>query len=396
MENKLPILKGIRVLDFTKAIAGPLAGAYLADMGAEVIKIEPVGGDPSRARSPKVGQFGGYFTNCNRGKKSFAIDMKSPEGKKAFAKLIETADVLLENNRPGVMDRLGFGVAECKKLNPNLIYASVSGYGQTGPYAMRPAYDLAAQAMGGVMYITGTKDTIPLLPGPAMADVMTAQNITIAILLSLFGRLTTGIAQRVETSLVEASVASQLAQSPSYLIDRQIPMRDGSRFNNACPYEAYKAKDGYFVFADARSWKMFCEEVIEMPELSNDPRFNKNETRIQHREELRKIIEDWAADKTVAEIVAAKAPLLPCAPVNNFEQVYNDEHIRVAREMFIEVPLADGNKMTITNNPIKMSDFKCRPEKGPSLPGGDNDDILTELGFDESTVADWRSRGLIS
>ena len=189
----------------------------------------------------------------------------------------------------------------------------MSGYGQTGPYAMRPAYDLAAQAMGGVMYITGTKDTIPLLPGPAMADVMTAQNITIAILLSLFGRLTTGIAQRVETSLVEASVASQLAQSPSYLIDRQIPMRDGSRFNNACPYEAYKAKDGYFVFADARSWKMFCEEVIEMPELSNDPVLIKMKPASSTAKSCAKSLR---TGRPIKRSPKSSLPRRPCCPVH--------------------------------------------------------------------------------
>ena len=395
MNSKIPVLEGIRVIDFTKAIAGPLCGAYLADMGAEVIKIEPLGGDPSRTRGPKVGQFAGYFTNCNRGKKSMTIDLKLPEGKEAFARLIKTADVLLENNRPGVMDRLGFGVEDCKKLNPRLIYCSSSGFGQTGPYAKRPAYDLAAQAMGGVMNITGTPETIPLLPGPAVADVMTALNNTIAILLSLLGREKTGTGQRIDNSLLEAAVASQLAQSSEYLIDGNIPTRDGSRFNNACPYEAFKAKDGYFVFADARTWKMFCEEIIDRPDLTDDPRFAQSDVRIKHRKELREVIEAWAADKTVAEIVEAKAHLLPCAPVNNFEQVYNDEHIRVHREMFIELPLADGNTMTVTNNPIKMSDFKSRPEKGPSLPGGDNEDILTELGFTKETIAAWRENKVI-
>jgi len=395
MSQKLPALEGIRVLDFTRAIAGPVCGAYLADMGAEVIKIEPIGGDPSRNASPKVGAFGGYFTNCNRGKKSFTVDLKSDEGKQAFTELLKTADVLLENNRPGVMDRLGFGVEDCKKLNPRLIYASVSGFGQTGPYAMRPGYDLAAQAMGGMMHITGTPETIPIIPGAAVADYMTAQNITIAILLSLFGREKTGIAQRVETSLVEATISSQLAQSPIYLIDKVIPTREGSKFNNASPYEAYKAKDGYFIFADSRSWKMFCEEVIDRPDLADDPRFVTGAVRIKHRLELREVIESWAADKLVADIVAKYAHILPCAPVNDFEQVYNDEHIRVHREMFIEIPLADGNEMTITNNPIKMSDFQCRPLKGPSLPGADNEAIMTELGFDEATIANWNERGII-
>ena len=153
---KQGILDGIRVIDFTKAIAGPLCGSYLADMGAEVIKVEGPKGDPSRQGKPGVGAFAAYFTNVNRGKKSIALDLKTPEGKALFTELVKTADVLLENNRPGVMDRLGFGVEACKKLNPNMIYASVSGFGQTGPYAMRPAYDLAAQAMGGTMYITGT------------------------------------------------------------------------------------------------------------------------------------------------------------------------------------------------------------------------------------------------
>ena len=396
MSGKIPVLEGIRVIDFTKAIAGPLCGAYLADMGAEVIKIESVGGDPSRKSSPKVGEFSGYFTNCNRGKKSMDIDLKSPEGKEAFTRLVKTADVLLENNRPGVMDRLGFGYEDCKKLNPKLIYCSSSGFGQTGPYAHRPAYDLAAQAMGGVMNITGTPETVPLNPGPAVADVMTAQNNTIAILLSLFGREKTGLGQHIDNSLLEAAVASQLAQSPEYLIDGIIPTRQGSRFNNACPYEAYKAKDGYFVFAAIGGWKTFCENIIERPDLMTDERFMDSGIRMKHREDLRKIIEDWAADKTVAEIVESRAHMLPCAPVNNFEQVYNDEHIREHREMFIEIPLADGNRMTITNNPIKMSEFRCRPEKGPSLPGGDNEDLLTELGFDTATIADWRSRSIIS
>ena len=392
---KQGILDGIRVIDFTKAIAGPLCGSYLADMGAEVIKVEGPKGDPSRMGKPGVGVFDAYFTNVNRGKKSIALDLKTPEGKALFTELVKTADVLLENNRPGVMDRLGFGVEACKKLNPNMIYASVSGFGQTGPYAMRPAYDLAAQAMGGTMYITGTADTIPLNHGAPTADVMTALNSTIAILASLFAREKTGIAQRVETSLLEAVVGSLLAQTPLYLLDGEIPMRDGSKFLNACPYEAYKASDGYFVFAGMGTWKLFCEEIINRPDLVEDERFVKPADRMKHRPELREIIEAWAADKTVAEIVDANAAKFPCAPVNNFEQVCNDPHIRDAREMFIDVPLADGNTMTITNNPIKMSDFRCRPLSGPSFAGGDNDAIFTELGFDADTLKDYRERGII-
>ncbi len=304
---KQGILDGIRVIDFTKAIAGPLCGSYLADMGAEVIKVEGPKGDPSRMGKPGVGAFAAYFTNVNRGKKSIALDLKTPEGKALFTELVKTADVLLENNRPGVMDRLGFGVEACKKLNPNMIYASVSGFGQTGPYAMRPAYDLAAQAMGGTMYITGTADTIPLNHGAPTADVMTALNSTIAILASLFAREKTGIAQRVETSLLEAVVGSLLAQTPLYLLDGEIPMRDGSKFLNACPYEAYKASDGYFVFAGMGTWKLFCEEIINRPDLVEDERFVKPADRMKHRPELREIIEAWAADKTVAEIVDANA-----------------------------------------------------------------------------------------
>ncbi len=396
MQMKKGALEGIRVIDFTKAIAGPLSGAYMADMGAEVIKIEAVGGDTSRKTSPRIGEFGGYFTNCNRGKKSLPIDLKSPEGKKVFAELIKTADVLLENTRPGVMGRLGFSVEQCKELNPNLIYASVSGFGQTGPYSSRPGYDLAAQAMGGVMNITGTADTIPLNPGPAMADVMTAQNITIAIMMSLYAREKFGIAQHVETSLVEASVWSQLAQSPEYLVGGVIPTRQGSRFNSACPYEAYKAKDGYFVFAFAHGWGDFCNVILERPEMAEDPRFSDDAERFKNREALRVLIEEWAADKEVAYIVENYANKVPCAPVNNFEQVYNDEHIRVHRNMFVEVPLDDGGKMTITNNPIKMSDFKCGAERGPSLPGRDTNEILEGLGFDKATIAEWTEKGIVT
>ncbi|MBQ3077000.1 MAG: CoA transferase [Clostridia bacterium] len=392
---KQGILDGIRVIDFTKAIAGPLCGTYLADMGAEVIKVEAIKPDFSRVSGAKVGEFAGYFTSVNLGKKSIALDLKTPEGKKVFTELIKTADVLLENNRPGVMDRLGFGVEACKALNPKMIYCSVSGFGQTGPYAMRPAYDLAAQAMGGTMHITGTEDTIPLNHGAPTADVMTAQNATIAILASLFARERTGIAQRVETSLLESVVSSLRAQTPEYLIDGKVPMREGSKFLSACPYEAYKAKDGYFVFAGMGTWAMFCTDILGRPDLVEDERFVKTDARMKNRPALREIIEEWAADKTVASIVDTYAAKMPCAPVNDFAQVCNDPHIRDAREMFIEIPLADGNKMTVTNNPIKMSDFRCRPLAGPSRQGGDNDAVLAELGFDEATIAQYRENGII-
>ena len=308
---KQGILDGIRVIDFTKAIAGPLCGSYLADMGAEVIKVEGPKGDPSRQGKPGVGAFAAYFTNVNRGKKSIALDLKTPEGKALFTELVKTADVLLENNRPGVMDRLGFGVEACKKLNPNMIYASVSGFGQTGPYAMRPAYDLAAQAMGGTMYITGTAETIPLNHGAPTADVMTALNSTIAILASLFAREKTGIAQRVETSLLEAVVGSLLAQTPLYLLDGEIPMRDGSN-SSTLPLRGLQGQRRLLCLAGMGTWKLFCEEIINRPDLVEDERFVKPADRMQHRPELREIIEAWAADKTVAEIVDANAAKFPC------------------------------------------------------------------------------------
>lgn len=400
------LLEGIRVLDFTDFLAGPYCGMYLADFGAEVIKVENLacGGNFVRRTRPheKNSDLGMYFQNLNRNKKGVALNLKTAEGKELFTELVKSADVLLENNRPGVMKRLGFSYEDCKKINPGLIYASISGFGQYGPNAMRPGYDLIGQAMGGSMSITGWPGEPPTRAGMALGDLLAGLNACIGICASLTNRDKTGKGNHIDVALVDSIFSGMEAKMMQYIYDGVSPQKTGNKYITSAPYDSFKAKDDYFVLACGTD-VMFkrLSKAMGMPELAQNPLYLDTELRKQNADSLKEIIEQWTSDKTVAEVCAIidKAEV-PVAPIYNCEKAAKDKNITEVREMLVKVP---GPKMhpttpelTVIGNPIKMEETPCNYHKAAPDLGEDNADIFTALGFSEEKLAEYRKLGAIN
>lgn len=399
------LLSGIRVLDFTQFLAGPYCTQYMADMGAEVIKVENLRqkGDFCRGAMPKesVGGFSIYFGNLNRNKKGVALDLKSEGGKKLFAELIKSADVLMENMRPGIMAKLGFSYEECHKMNPRLIYASVSGFGQYGPNSYRPGYDLIAQAQGGSMSITGWPGSEPTRAGMAVGDLMAGMNALIGILASLYKRKETGLGQQIDVALVDSIFSGMENKIMSYIYSGKITEKTGNRYVTSAPYDSYSAKDGYYVIAsgtDAHFIKFSAG--IGRPELAQDPRFCDTPSRNKNWAPLKEIINEWGADKTAAECVEMIDSWgIPAALINDCASVCADKNITEVREMLVKVPRPnDGHpgELTVIGNPIKMSEYPVKYVKGPPMLGEDNDAIFGALGFSPEELAALRESGAMN
>ena len=390
-------LAGINVLDMTQFLAGPYCGSVLADMGAEVIKVEPLTGDHVRHAMPQKNDVSVYYENMNRGKKSITINLKTPEAKEIFKKLMAKADVFIENSRPGVMERLGFSYEQVKTYNPGIVYCSISGFGQTGPYSDRPGYDLIGQAMAGAMSITGFEGQTPLKSGIPLADVMGGMNGAIGILAALYSRTLTGNGQLIDVALVDSIVSSMRTVTMPYFVNGTIPGRSGNRYQNAYPYDSFRAKDGDYVVAcgtDAH-FSALCS-VMGKPELVDDPRFKEFETRKKNADELKAIIDNWSSDKTANECIEAILKVeIPVAPIYNIDQVAADEHIHKVREMFVDLNHPVAGKITITGSPIKMSATPTTPTACASMLGADNKAVYGGIGVDATTLKAYKEKKII-
>jgi crotonobetainyl-CoA:carnitine CoA-transferase CaiB-like acyl-CoA transferase len=357
MTNREGALSGLRVIDLTRVLAGPFCTMMLADMGAEVIKVEEPGkGDDSRHFAPFRNGESAYYMNLNRNKKGVTLNLK--KGRDIFIELVKTADVLVENYRPGTMDRLGLGYETLKKINPRLVYGAVSGFGDTGPYRLRPGYDIIGQAMGGLMSTTGWPGGEPTRTGTAMGDVLAGLSVTIGILAALRHRDQTGCGQKVDVALVDSVVASLEVITQIYLTDGHIPERIGNRYESTYPYDSFKANDGDVVVgaANDKLWQLVCQ-VIEQPDLQNDERFNTNPKRVQRHAEIKPIIEAWTKTHSVDEIVDRMlAAGVPVAPINTIDRLVTDPHIAVAREMFVDVEHPKAGVLKLTGAHIKLTE----------------------------------------
>lgn len=357
MTNREGALSGLRVIDLTRVLAGPFCTMMLADMGAEVIKVEEPGkGDDSRHFAPFRNGESAYYMNLNRNKKGVTLNLK--KGRDIFIELVKTADVLVENYRPGTMDRLGLGYETLKKINPRLVYGAVSGFGDTGPYRLRPGYDIIGQAMGGLMSTTGWPGGEPTRTGTAMGDVLAGLSVTIGILAALRHRDQTGCGQKVDVALVDSVVASLEVITQIYLTDGHIPERIGNRYESTYPYDSFKANDGDVVVgaANDKLWQLVCQ-VIEQPDLQNDERFDTNPKRVQRHTEIKPIIEAWTKAHSVDEIVDRMlAAGVPVAPINTIDRLVTDPHIAVAREMFVDVEHPKAGVLKLTGAHIKLTE----------------------------------------
>ena len=391
-------LAGLKVIDLTQVLSGPFATMWLATMGAEVIKIEnPKSPDVTRSYAPLYNGISAYFPTVNHNKKCITLNLKAPEGKELLKSLIMDADVLVENYRPGVMDRLGVGYEVLKALNPRLIYASISGYGTYGPYKDRPGYDVIAQGMSGLMYLTGQADAPPTRVGSSIGDTVAGMNAVIAILAALYSRMQTGKGQMVETSLVDGLISLSTQDYIRYFAGGEVPCRMGNIYKAWAPYGTYQAADGYYnlgVGTDAH-FRQFAQ-AIECPEMAEDPRFLTHADRVANREAMDSIINAWAADKTVAQICGIMVQKgVPAAPVNSIVEVSQDPHIAGAREMFPVLQQEGLGQLQVTNIPVRFSASGLAAPSSASTFGGDNEEIYTALGKSPEEIDALRQQGVI-
>ena len=281
-----------------------------------------------------------YYANLNRNKQGITLNLKSEEGKKIFLELVKKADILLENYRPGVMDKLGLGYNVLKEVNPRLIYGALSGFGSYGPYSDRPGYDIISQAMGGLMSITGEKGGNPTRCGNAMGDILGGMNLVIGVLMAVNARTMTGMGQRIDVSLVDSVVASLENAYIRYFDSGELPVRNGNAYASIAPYDTYQAKDGMVVIGcgNQKLYEKFCNEIIGMPWMITDERFLTVPLRVKNNEIQKKYIEEWSTQYTVDEIVDKMlAKGIPAGPIYNVKQITEDEHIAKEREMFVEI-----------------------------------------------------------
>lgn len=376
-------LSNITVLDLTRVLAGPYCTMMLADYGANVIKIEVPGrGDDTRAMGPKKNDYSMYYAYVNRGKKGITLNLKEEEGKKMFLEMVKKADVVVENYRPGVMDKLGLGYDVLKEVNEKIIYAAVSGFGCYGPKYKRPGYDIIAQATSGLMSITGEEGGQPLRVGNAMGDVLGGMNLTIGILMAINARNVTGRGQRVDVSLVDSVVASLEVGWQRFFASGKQPELIGNRYASAFPYDAFQASDGRFVIGcgNDKLFTLLCTKAIDREDLLTDPRFDTNIKRCENCAQLKPEIEKWSKQHTIEECVSIiDAAGVPVAPINMLADVVNDEHIAGAREMFVHMQHPVIGDMIVPGNPVKLLDTKADITKCAPELGQDNEKIYGEL-----------------
>ena len=393
-------LSNITVLDLTRVLAGPYCTMMLADYGANVIKIEVPGkGDDTRAMGPKKNDYSMYYAYVNRGKKGITLNLKEEEGKKIFIEMVKKADVVVENYRPGVMDKLGLGYDVLKEVNDQIIYAAVSGFGCYGPKYKRPGYDIIAQATSGLMSITGEAGGQPLRVGNAMGDVLGGMNLTIGILMALNARTVTGRGQRVDVSLVDSVVSSLEVGWQRFFASGKQPELIGNRYASAFPYDSFTASNGRFVIGcgNDKLFTLLCTKVLGREDLLTDPRFDTNIHRCENYAALKPEIEKWSIEHTIAECVSLiDSAGVPVAPINMLADVVNDEHIAGAREMFIHMHHPVIGDMTVPGNPVKLLDTKPDISKcAPDL-GQDNKAVYGEmLGLTEGDLETLKAHNVI-
>lgn len=390
-------LENLTILDLTRVLAGPFCTMMLADMGANVIKIEiPAGGDDTRTYPPfREHNLEGereslYFANINRNKKGITLDLKAPEGKALFKELVKKADIVVENYRPGVMDKLGLGYDVLQELNPRLIYAAVSGFGCYGPYHLRPGYDILSQAMGGMMAITGPKGGPPTRAGSALGDILGGLHVTIGILAAVNARTITGKGQRVDVGLMDSVIAATENTALKYLESGKIPERMGNRYAAVSPYDAFRCKDGVVIIAAGNQhlYEKLCTEVLHRPDMITDPRFVDMPGRLANQDAIQEVIEDVLKDYTMqeaTELVLSKG--IPAGPILDVSQILADPHVK-AREMFVEMDHPTLGRITINGCAIKLMDTKPSVRTPAPALGQDNRAVyqgllgLTDAQFD--------------
>jgi crotonobetainyl-CoA:carnitine CoA-transferase CaiB-like acyl-CoA transferase len=382
-------LEGVRVLDLTNVMAGPYCATVLGDMGADIVKIEAFPeGDTTRRFEPQVNGESYCFAVLNRNKKSLALDMKDPRGKEIVMKLAEKADIVIENFRPGVVKKLGIDYESFKARNPQIIYASMSGFGQTGPYGKKGGFDIIAQGMSGIMMMTGYPGGRPAKVGIAMNDIASGVTALYGILGAYIGKLRFGTGQYLETSLLEAGLAWSIWEFGAYFGGGEIPTATGTRHRRSAPYQAYRSKDGYVTLgaSNEKLWTNFCTMVCGKPEWLTDPRFSTLALRLKNVDDLEREIEAVLTTQTTAHWVEKlDAAQVPAGPVYGFEQVMADPHIK-ARKMVVDIDHPKIGPMKTLGLPLKSTgDLTAIRRPAPML-GQHSEEVLREIGYADADI----------
>ncbi len=401
-------LSDIRILDLSRILAGPICTQFLGDYGADVIKIErPGAGDDTRKWGPpyvkgkdgKDSTESAYYLCANRNKRSIAINIATPEGQKVIKDLVAECDVIVENYKVGGLKKYGLSYEDLKDEFPGLVYCSITGFGQDGPYSKRPGYDYLAQGMGGIMSITGEPEGHPTKVGVAITDVVTGMHAVTGILAALRHKDKTGEGQHIDCCLLDSQVSWLVNEASNYLVSEQDPIRRGNNHASIVPYRTFEAKNGFIILAignDGQFMK-WCE-VVGADELSNDPRFQTNKNRVENREALDELIPPYIIRKTVEEwLTLLAANGVPCGPVNTIPQVFEDPHI-LHRGMKIEMdhPLAETGKVPLVGNPVKFSKTPVQYRNAPPTCGQHTSEILNEvLGLNDEEITNLRKKEVI-
>ncbi len=401
MNEVKPPLDGVKVLDLSRVLAGPYATMVLGDMGADVVKVErPDGGDDTRRFGPPfVEGIATYYLAVNRSKRSVAIDFKQPEGQEILWRLVEWADVLVENFRPGTLERLGFGYDACAARNPRLVYCSMSAYGHAGlpEWSRRPGYDVIMQGVGGIPSLTGPPDGAPYKVGASMADVVTGMNAVQAILLALLARGRDGRGQKVDVAMLDGQVAMLAYLSSAVLNSDTRPPRMGNRHLSIAPYSSFRAADGWLNLgvANERLWQRLCE-ALGADELPGDPRFATNDVRVKHVDALEAALAPYFAERTVAEWLALLDEAgIPAGPILEVEQVLEHPQLR-ARGMVLTMPHPTLGEVRLVDSPFRLEGTPGRPDRPPPALGEHTDEVLAGLGYDAGARAALREAGVVA
>lgn len=393
-------LEGITVIDFTRIYSGPYCSLLLADLGAEVIKVEKMGfGDDSRhfRPQPNMKEGSGYYMYINRNKKSIELDLKDDRAKEIVYQLSKKADIVLENYAPGVADKLGIGYEDIRKHNPKIIYGSISGFGQTGPYKSKPAYDIIAQAMGGYMAVSGPKNGMPYKLGTSMGDSCAGLHMAFALMAAMYYRERTGVGQYIDISMMDSVFATLENHVMIQTMDNITPTRNGNSNQNAVPFNTFQTSDGYVAIAVANDalFQKFAD-AIERPDLVEHPDYKYTNDRKLHEDELTEIVEAWTKQRTAQEVCERMESFkVPVGPILGIDELVDNPHI-LAREMMIEVDHPYAGKIRMPGCPIKFSETKIeRFDPSPAL-GADTVEVLKIYGdYTDEEIEKFRADGVI-
>ncbi|KAA5834252.1 CoA transferase [Saccharopolyspora hirsuta] len=391
-------LHGVRVLEIGAFMAAPFATMQLADLGADVIKVEnPAGGDPVRQTGPFLAEHSSPFLRLNRNKRSVALDLKTDEGRTLLQRLLDDTDVLVENLRPGALAALGFGYEAVHARNPRLVYVSASGWGQDGPLADQPGLDIMAQARAGLMSITGHPGGPPTKVGVPMCDLVCGLYAAMGAMAALRTREHTGQGQHVDVSLLEAGVSFAVWEAGTYFATGEVGRAHGSAHQNSAPYQALRSKDGWVTVGatTTKTWPAFCR-ALGLTGLLDDDRYRNSYDRYQHRDSLIPAIEETTAQRTTAEIVDALTTAgVPCAPIATTDEVFTDDHL-AQRDFFWDAPHPELGAVRQIGSPVRLSDTPPRRENaGPAL-GAHTLEVLAEAGLAAEELGRLRESGIIA